>query len=89
MQRRLDETRSDSVKTMGGAIGLLLFAGAIAVAIATLIVRNITGTVRTLQASVEKVRAGDFDALQDIRAQDEVGDLGRTVNSLLQERIAA
>ncbi|HRO57939.1 MAG TPA: methyl-accepting chemotaxis protein [Burkholderiaceae bacterium] len=89
LQRRLDETRADALKTVGGALGLLLVAGAIAFAIATLIVRNITGTVRTLQASVEKVRGGDFDALQDIRAQDEVGDLGRTVNSLLQERIAA
>lgn len=89
LQRRLDATRADAFKTVGGALGLLLVAGAIAFAIATLIVRNITGTVRTLQASVEKVRGGDFDALQDIRAQDEVGDLGRTVNSLLQERIAA
>lgn len=60
-----------------------------AVAIAFLIVRNITGTVAGLQGSVEKVRQGDFAALQEIESKDEVGDLGRTVNSLLQERIAA
>ncbi|NJR71897.1 MAG: cell wall metabolism sensor histidine kinase WalK, partial [Gammaproteobacteria bacterium] len=36
-----------------------------------------------------KVRAGDLQALSAVASQDEVGDLGRTVNTLLQERIAA
>ena len=58
-------------------------------AIAVLTVRNITGTVSSLQGSVDKVRQGDFAALQAIESRDEVGDLGRTVNDLLQERIAA
>jgi twitching motility protein PilJ len=67
-----------------------ILAVALAVAvIAVLTVRNITGTVAGLQASVEKVRQGDFEALQEIDSKDEVGDLGRTMNSLLQERIAA
>jgi twitching motility protein PilJ len=35
------------------------------------------------------VRGGDFSALQSVESRDEVGDLGRTVNLLLQERIAA
>jgi twitching motility protein PilJ len=70
------------------SIEILVVALAAAV-IATLIVRNITGTVSGLQASVEKVRQGDFEALQAIEAKDEVGDLGRTVNELLQERIGA
>ena len=53
------------------------------------IARNITGTVNSLQKSVEKVRGGDFEALSAVTSKDEVGDLGRTVNSLLQERVAA
>jgi len=53
------------------------------------IARNITGTVNSLQKSVEKVRSGDFEALSAVTSKDEVGDLGRTVNSLLQERVAA
>jgi twitching motility protein PilJ len=57
--------------------------------IAYFIARNITGTVNQLQQSVERVRAGDLQALSVVASKDEVGDLGRTVNSLLQERIAA
>jgi methyl-accepting chemotaxis protein len=89
LQRRLEQTQAKAVTTMAAALGLLLAACAVASAIAYLIVRNITATVTTLQRSVEKVRAGDFDALESIEARDEVGELGRTVNSLLQERIAA
>jgi len=68
------------------ATAVLVLVG---VAIALLTVRNITGTVSRLQESVDKVREGDFEALQAIESHDEVGDLGRTVNDLLQERIAA
>jgi twitching motility protein PilJ len=57
--------------------------------LAYFISRNITGTVNKLQTSVDKVRAGDLQALSAVESQDEVGDLGRTVNTLLQERIAA
>ena len=67
----------------------VLAVAALLAFVAYLIVRNITGTVKGLQGSVEKVRQGDFNALQSIEAKDEVGDLGRTVNDLLQERIAA
>ena len=67
----------------------VLAAALLAFVIALLTVRNITGTVRSLQGSVEKVRQGDFAALGAIASKDEVGDLGRTVNLLLQERIAA
>ncbi len=66
----------------------ILAALLLVTAIAALTVRNITGTVSNLQQSVEKVRLGDYTALQAIESKDEVGDLGRTVNDLLQERIA-
>ena len=67
----------------------ILLVSLVVALIAFLVVRNVTGTVRNLQNSVEKVRQGDFDALQAIESKDEVGDLGRTVNDLLQERITA
>jgi methyl-accepting chemotaxis protein len=57
--------------------------------VAYLIVRNITGTVATLQSSVDRVRGGDLTALGTVESKDEVGDLGRTVNLLLNERVAA
>lgn len=62
--------------TLGGVVGFL-------------IVRNVTSTVRALQAAVDKVRGGDETGLANIRGNDEVGSLGRTVNTLLQDRIAA
>ncbi len=85
LAKRSADARTTTLLAFGGEALLLL----IGVTIAYFIVRNITGTVRGLQGSVEKVRQGDFDALQAIEAKDEVGDLGRTVNDLLQERIAA
>ena len=66
------------------ALALLLAAAAVGF----FTVRNVRQTVASLQGSVERVRAGDAQALQNIEAKDEVGDLGRTVNLLLTERIA-
>jgi methyl-accepting chemotaxis protein len=85
MQRRIAQASATRLKTLGAVLAILALGAVIAV----LIVRNITSTVSGLQQSVERVRAGDFSALQSIESRDEVGDLGRTVNELLQERIAA
>lgn len=83
-------TYKDSLRRNQLTISAEILAALLLVAaIAALTVRNITGTVSSLQQSVEKVRLGDFTALQAIESKDEVGDLGRTVNDLLQERIAA
>lgn len=60
---------------LGGALGFF-------------IVRNVTSTVRALQVAVDKVRGGDETGLANIKGNDEVGSLGRTVNTLLQDRIA-
>ena len=70
-----------------------LVFGAAVVLVAALLAwlnsRSITRPVHELQATVEKVKAGDIDALADIVRRDEIGDLGRTVNALLQDRIEA
>ncbi|HVZ46057.1 MAG TPA: methyl-accepting chemotaxis protein [Ramlibacter sp.] len=85
LQRRVDAQSAERLKTLAAVFALF----AIGVALAAVIVRNITSTVHGLQASVERVRAGDHGALQRIEAKDEIGELGRTVNLLLQDRIAA
>ncbi len=85
LAKRANDARNTTLLAFGGEAILLL----VGVTIAYLIVHNITGTVKGLQGSVERVRQGDFNALQAIDAKDEVGDLGRTVNQLLQERIVA
>lgn len=82
---KIDGLRNRQYTLSGALAGLL----ALVLLFATLITRNITGTVHDLQRSVEGVRQGDFNALQAIDAKDEIGDLGRTVNSLLQDRIEA
>jgi twitching motility protein PilJ len=80
-----DSLRRNQLVISAQILGALLLVSAIA----AFTVRNITGTVSSLQKSVEQVRLGDFNALQAIESKDEVGDLGRTVNELLQERITA
>ncbi|MEJ6023929.1 methyl-accepting chemotaxis protein [Ramlibacter sp. PS4R-6] len=85
MNRRVSAAQKERLNTLLAVLVLL----AVGTVVAVLIVRNITSTVAGLQDSVERVRGGDYSALQSIDSKDEVGDLGRTVNSLLQERIAA
>jgi twitching motility protein PilJ len=85
LQLKVDSLLNRSFILSGVVIAFIIFASLIAL----LITRNITTTVRLLQLSVDKVRHGDNSALGSIDAQDEVGDLGRTVNQLLEERMAA
>ncbi|CAH1197956.1 conserved hypothetical protein [Candidatus Nitrotoga sp. BS] len=85
LQLKVDGLLKRSFVLSGVVIAFIIFAALLAL----LITRNITATVRLLQLSVEKVRHGDNTALGSIDAQDEVGDLGRTVNQLLEERMAA
>ncbi|MFZ1546305.1 MAG: methyl-accepting chemotaxis protein [Candidatus Nitrotoga sp.] len=85
LQFKVDGLLKRSFVLSGVVIAFIIFAALLAL----LITQNITATVRLLQLSVEKVRHGDNAALGSIDAQDEVGDLGRTVNQLLEERMAA
>ena len=85
LQLKVDGLLKRAFILSGVVIAFIIFAALLAL----LITRNITATVRLLQLSVEKVRHGDNTALGSIDAQDEVGDLGRTVNQLLEERMAA
>jgi len=78
------QRRAQALQAIGIAVAL-----ALAGAVGFITTRNVRRTVSTLQNSVEKVRAGDMAALSNVESRDEVGDLGRTVNELLQERIAA
>ncbi|MEO6423028.1 MAG: methyl-accepting chemotaxis protein, partial [Candidatus Nitrotoga sp.] len=85
LQLKVANLLKRSLTLSGAVLAFIIFAAIIAF----LITRNVTNTVRLLQLSVEKVRSGDNTALGSIEAKDEVGDLGRTVNQLLIERMAA
>ncbi len=85
LNAQLDDLRSKRL-----TVTLLISAAALAaLLVAFFTLRNVTTTVKSLQLAVDKVRDGDPSALQDITSRDEVGDLGRTVNVLLVDRLAA
>ncbi len=68
--------------TLGG-IGLVL-----AFAIGWFNARSITTPLQSLQDMIDRVRKGDASALQKIERKDELGDLGRSVNLILEDQLA-
>ncbi|MGH6815886.1 MAG: sensor histidine kinase [Hyphomicrobiaceae bacterium] len=65
------------------AVGLVLFLGAIALAVAVCaypIVRGLTGRLERLQAGVESLGAGDLSARVKVEGKDEVARLAESFN---------
>ena len=89
LERELNEQIADLRNKRLTATLLISAAALAALLVAFFTLRNVTGTVKSLQTAVDKVRAGDVSALDAVESRDEVGDLGRTVNSLLTERLAS
>ncbi|MBC7547583.1 MAG: hypothetical protein H7224_02930 [Polaromonas sp.] len=87
--KTLTEQINDLRSKRSVATVYISLAALAALLVALFTVSNVTGTVKSLQIAVDNVRTGDQTALQDIASRDEVGDLGRTVNSLLNDRLAA
>ena len=89
LEKTLNE-QVDDLRNKRLTATLLISAAALAaLLVAFFTLRNVTSTVSSLQTAVNRVRDGDQSALQDIASRDEVGDLGRTVNALLVDRLAA
>lgn len=89
LRQELDLTVADKRRAEIVIALQILAALIVAILVGVLTVRNVRATVSRLQDSVERVRSGDDAALEDIDVADEVGDLGRTVNQLLTDRLAA
>ncbi len=51
--------------------------------------RRFLAPIQTLSDTVAKVAQGDTDARSRLKEQDEIGDLGRSFDNLLDERISA
>jgi HAMP domain-containing protein/predicted Ser/Thr protein kinase len=62
-----------------------LFVMAVALGLAFLAARQITGPVRTLANLVEKARDGSYSGAVAVGTSDEIGVLARTFNSLLAD----
>jgi two-component system sensor histidine kinase VicK len=73
------DTREGVVRTLFlVAMGI----GAIALALAWLSGRRITGPIQALTAAAQRVREGDLDARAQVAGEDEVGQLGETFNEM-------
>jgi HAMP domain-containing protein len=63
----------------------VLLAGALFTGLALRFARGIVQPIRDLTAAANALKAGDFDAARvPVRARDEVGQLGRTFNVMLE-----
>ena len=56
---------------------------------AYLVYRSITNGLQTLESTIEKVNNGDSSARTLLLTQDELGNVGRSFDNLLDERIAS
>lgn len=71
---------------------MTLLMGGIAVFLSLIVAwynaRSITKPLQALQDMIDRVRGGDATALQQIARKDELGELGRSVNQILEDQIA-
>ncbi len=71
----------------GIRLGLLILgiiAAIAGVAISAVLARNITAPVAKLAEGTQQVAAGNFDYRLDIESTDEIGELARSFNSMIQ-----
>ncbi len=61
---------------------LFLIIEALALVVGLALARSITGSVHELFAGTERVRHGDFTHKIDVRAQDQLGELAESFNSM-------
>ncbi|MCB1589507.1 MAG: HAMP domain-containing protein, partial [Xanthomonadales bacterium] len=76
--------RQQSLVAAGIALVLAMLAGLIANRLA----RSINQPVSQLSATVQQLSAGNMEARAELAQQDELGDLGRALDNLLDERVA-
>jgi methyl-accepting chemotaxis protein len=69
---------------------LLILIGVLAAASVGLssLLRTILDPIKKLDNTVQKISGGDYTARSKIGTSDELGDLGRTFDSLLEDRIS-
>src|SRR5207244_5881891 len=71
----------------GIQLGLLILgiiAAVVGIAGSAVLARNITAPVAKLVEGTQQVAAGNFDYRLDVRSTDEIGDLARSFNTMIQ-----
>ncbi|MFO7594059.1 MAG: methyl-accepting chemotaxis protein [Pseudomonadota bacterium] len=79
-----DELRFDQILT-SGVILLLMVVGAV---LALLVMRTITSPVGHLQSVMEQLREGDSTVRAKLESEDEIGELARQFDRMVDEREA-
>jgi len=68
-------------------IGLAIGGVLVALVLAYFTVRNITRSTGRLASAVAKVAGGDFDARSKVESGDELGELSKAFDNMLEERV--
>ena len=92
LEIELEQTKvlaAEEVQQSYATILSAIAAGLIAlILVAYLVYKSISKNLSRLEATVRKVNAGDSTARTLLTTKDELGDLGRSFDTLLDERIA-
>jgi methyl-accepting chemotaxis protein len=92
LEKELDKTKelsADAIQTSNSYMLIAIAAGLLALlTVATLLYLSITHGLATLESTIEKVNQGDTTARTKMTSRDELGNMGRNFDTLLDERIA-
>jgi len=67
-----------------GLLTLGLLAAVLGISASAMLARSMTAPVRSLVEGTQQVVAGNFDFRLDVRTRDEIGDLARSFNTMMQ-----
>jgi methyl-accepting chemotaxis protein len=92
LEKELEKTKELSADAIQSSNILMLIAIAVGlislIAVAYWVYLSIVTGLETLEATIEKVNQGDSSARTLMLTQDELGNVGRSFDTLLDERIA-
>ncbi|MDQ1314810.1 MAG: twitching motility protein PilJ, partial [Pseudomonadota bacterium] len=80
-----DALRYDQIVTSAIIVGLMILG----IFLAVFVMRTITGPVGHLQSVMERLREGDTAARANLETNDEIGELARHFDEMVNEREAA
>lgn len=75
--------RTQNLTIAGGAGGFLLVVGLLALFIGTFLRSLVLSPIQSIGRLCAEVTSGRFEGRVDLRAKNEIGDLGRTVNQMV------
>jgi methyl-accepting chemotaxis protein len=84
----LQTSAADASKRSIAIIAVASIVAILALLISVFVVRLIVRSVRALSGLVGKLNAGDFAARSTLETQDELGQLGKQLNTLLDQRLS-